>query len=182
MSFNAKARRGLNLIADHVGNFLLDKRVRKELDARNSTAPARYEAALYFADDPASAYQIRQWFGPMLKLSERHPVAADVLDNTRAQMELSAPEPGPQAVRRLVSELMDVEEVTRLLAEFQNFNTAAQVRFNKLKVNGQRAVELANADAAMAIERVFRERGMTILNQSRADSVVSTGHLRINFR
>jgi 2-polyprenyl-6-methoxyphenol hydroxylase-like FAD-dependent oxidoreductase len=33
--------------------------------------------------------------------TERHPVAADVLDNTRAQSELLSPEPGPQAVRRL---------------------------------------------------------------------------------
>ncbi|MGH3915561.1 MAG: FAD-dependent monooxygenase [Pseudonocardiaceae bacterium] len=49
--------------------------------------------------------------------TERHPVAADVLDNTRAQMELLSPEPGPQAVRRLVSELMDSEEVNRYLIE-----------------------------------------------------------------
>jgi rifampicin monooxygenase len=49
--------------------------------------------------------------------AERHPVAADVLDNTRAQALLMSTEPGPQAVRRLVSELMDVEEVTRLLTE-----------------------------------------------------------------
>ena len=43
--------------------------------------------------------------------AERHPVAADVLDNTRAQMQLMSPEPGPQSVRRLVSELMDFEDV-----------------------------------------------------------------------
>jgi 2-polyprenyl-6-methoxyphenol hydroxylase-like FAD-dependent oxidoreductase len=49
--------------------------------------------------------------------TERHPVAADVLDNTRAQMELISLEPGPQAVRRLVSELMDFEEVNRYLIE-----------------------------------------------------------------
>jgi 2-polyprenyl-6-methoxyphenol hydroxylase-like FAD-dependent oxidoreductase len=49
--------------------------------------------------------------------TERRPVAADVLDNTRAQSELLAPEPGPQAVRRLVSELMDFEEVNRYLIE-----------------------------------------------------------------
>jgi rifampicin monooxygenase len=49
--------------------------------------------------------------------TERHPVAADVLDNTRAQMELMSLEPGPQAVRRLVSELMDFEEVNRYLIE-----------------------------------------------------------------
>jgi 2-polyprenyl-6-methoxyphenol hydroxylase-like FAD-dependent oxidoreductase len=47
--------------------------------------------------------------------AERHPVAADVLDSTRAQMELLSLEPGPQAVRRLVAELMDVEEVNRYL-------------------------------------------------------------------
>jgi rifampicin monooxygenase len=49
--------------------------------------------------------------------SERHPVAADVLNNTRAQMELLSPEPGPQAVRRLLSELMDFAEVNRYLIE-----------------------------------------------------------------
>ena len=49
--------------------------------------------------------------------TERHPVAADVLNNTRAQMELMSLEPGPQAVRRLVSELMDFEEVNRYLIE-----------------------------------------------------------------
>ncbi|TDO44250.1 2-polyprenyl-6-methoxyphenol hydroxylase-like FAD-dependent oxidoreductase [Kribbella sp. VKM Ac-2527] len=49
--------------------------------------------------------------------SERRPVAADVLEFTRAQMELMSPEPGPQAVRRLVSELMDFEDVHRYLIE-----------------------------------------------------------------
>ncbi|RKT83679.1 2-polyprenyl-6-methoxyphenol hydroxylase [Saccharopolyspora antimicrobica] len=49
--------------------------------------------------------------------AERHPVAADVLTNTRAQMALMSLEPGPQAVRSLLSELMDFEEVNRYLIE-----------------------------------------------------------------
>ncbi|MEU4541181.1 rifampin monooxygenase [Streptosporangium sp. NPDC023825] len=49
--------------------------------------------------------------------TERHPVAADVLDNTRAQAELMSTEPGPQAVRRLLAELMDFEDVNRHLIE-----------------------------------------------------------------
>jgi 2-polyprenyl-6-methoxyphenol hydroxylase-like FAD-dependent oxidoreductase len=49
--------------------------------------------------------------------AERHPVAADVLDNTRAQMELLSPEPGPQAVRRLLTELMEFDDVNRFLIE-----------------------------------------------------------------
>lgn len=49
--------------------------------------------------------------------SERHPVAADVLTITRAQSELISPEPGPQAVRRLLAELMEFDDVSRFLAE-----------------------------------------------------------------
>jgi 2-polyprenyl-6-methoxyphenol hydroxylase-like FAD-dependent oxidoreductase len=47
--------------------------------------------------------------------AERHPVADAVLDLARAQGELLSLEPGAQAVRRLVSELMDLEEVNRHL-------------------------------------------------------------------
>ena len=47
--------------------------------------------------------------------TERHPVAADVLDNTRAQMVLSSTEAGPRAVRGLLAELMDIDEVNRRL-------------------------------------------------------------------
>jgi 2-polyprenyl-6-methoxyphenol hydroxylase-like FAD-dependent oxidoreductase len=49
--------------------------------------------------------------------AERHPVAADVLDLTRAQGELLSQEPGAQAVRRLMSDLMDIEDVNRRLTE-----------------------------------------------------------------
>jgi rifampicin monooxygenase len=49
--------------------------------------------------------------------TERHPVAADVLNNTRAQMELLSTEPGPQSVRRLLTELMNFNDVNRYLTE-----------------------------------------------------------------
>lgn len=49
--------------------------------------------------------------------SERRPVAADVLENTRAQVELTTLEPGPQAARNLVAKLMDFDEVNRYLLE-----------------------------------------------------------------
>lgn len=49
--------------------------------------------------------------------AERHPVAGDVLENTRVQMELLSPEPGPRAVHRLLTSLMDIDEVNRRLVE-----------------------------------------------------------------
>lgn len=49
--------------------------------------------------------------------SERRPVADDVLTLTRAQSVLLCPDPGPQAVRRLFSELMRFDDVARFLGE-----------------------------------------------------------------
>ncbi|MET8907695.1 rifampin monooxygenase [Micromonospora sp. NPDC004551] len=66
------------------------------------------------------AAQVRGWAPETLLdtyQAERHPVAEDVLANTRAQMELLSTEPGPRAVRRLLTELMDFNEVNRYLIE-----------------------------------------------------------------
>ncbi|WP_442934918.1 FAD-dependent monooxygenase [Micromonospora sp. CPCC 205558] len=60
------------------------------------------------------AAQVRGWAPETLLdtyQAERHPVAAEVLDNTRAQTELLSTEPGAQAVRRLLTELMDLDDV-----------------------------------------------------------------------
>lgn len=76
------------------------------------------------------AAQVRGWAPDTLLdtyHAERHPVAEDVLDNTRAQMELLSTEPGPQAVRRLLTELMDFDEVNRYLIEKI---TAIDVRYD----------------------------------------------------
>ncbi|RKT51779.1 rifampin monooxygenase [Saccharothrix australiensis] len=49
--------------------------------------------------------------------AERHPVAAAVLEMTRAQMQLISSEPGARAVRALVAELLDFDDVHRHLVE-----------------------------------------------------------------
>lgn len=66
------------------------------------------------------AARIRGWAPDTLLdtyQAERRPVAEDVLENTRAQMELHSTEPGARAVRRLLTELMDFDEVNRRLIE-----------------------------------------------------------------
>ena len=49
--------------------------------------------------------------------AERHPVAAEVLETTRAQMELLSLEPGPRSVRRLLAQLIEIPEVNLHLME-----------------------------------------------------------------
>jgi rifampicin monooxygenase len=64
------------------------------------------------------AAQVHGWApGTLLDTyqAERRPVAADVLDNTRAQLELLSAGPGAQAVRRLLTELIGIDEVNRRL-------------------------------------------------------------------
>ncbi|MBV8931600.1 MAG: FAD-dependent monooxygenase, partial [Kutzneria sp.] len=53
--------------------------------------------------------------------AERRPVAARVLDNTRAQQALMRPGPHATAVRELFSDLMDYEPVRRHLGELIGF-------------------------------------------------------------
>ncbi|BCJ42928.1 dihydrolipoamide dehydrogenase [Actinoplanes ianthinogenes] len=59
-------------------------------------------------------------------------------------------------------------------AEFASAYLAMGVKVT-LVSSRERVMPHEDADAAMAIERVFRDRGMTILSQSRGDSVVNTG-------
>ena len=59
--------------------------------------------------------------------TERRPVAMTVLNTTRAQMELMTPEPGPQAVRQFLSDLMDIDVVNRRVLEMI---TAIGVRYD----------------------------------------------------
>ncbi|GAA3094233.1 rifampin monooxygenase [Streptomyces echinatus] len=59
--------------------------------------------------------------------TERHPVAARVLENTRAQMTLLGAGPGATALRELFSRLMDFEEVNRYVT---GLITAVGVRYD----------------------------------------------------
>ncbi|MEU4893458.1 rifampin monooxygenase [Streptomyces sp. NPDC044780] len=59
--------------------------------------------------------------------TERHPVGAGVLDNTRAQITLLGTDPGATALRELFSKLMDFEEVNRYVTEMI---TAVGVRYD----------------------------------------------------
>ncbi|OEV27863.1 FAD-dependent oxidoreductase [Streptomyces nanshensis] len=93
--------------------------------------------------------------------TERHPVAADVLDNVRAQTELMSTGPGPQAVRRLMSELMDFEEVNRFLIEKI---TAIGVRYDfgdGHGLLGRRMRDVALKDGRL-YERMHAGRGLLL--------------------
>ncbi|WP_371549683.1 rifampin monooxygenase [Streptomyces sp. NBC_00554] len=59
--------------------------------------------------------------------TERHPVGARVLDNTRAQITLLGADAGATALRELFSKLMDFEEVNRYVT---GMITAVEIRYD----------------------------------------------------
>ncbi|MGW1281164.1 rifampin monooxygenase [Streptomyces tsukubensis] len=115
--------------------------------------------------------------------AERHPVAAGVLENTRAQMELMSTEPGARAVRGLLSELMDFDVVNRYLIEKI---TALGVRYDfgeGPELLGRRLRDLRLTDGTL-YERMRTGRGLLLDRTGRlsaagwadrVDHVVDTG-------
>ncbi|MFD4403846.1 rifampin monooxygenase [Nocardia sp. NPDC058499] len=101
--------------------------------------------------------------------SERRPVAAGVLANTRAQSELLSSGPGPRAVRGLFSELMDFPEVTRyLLAKI----TALDIRYDfgsRSDLVGRRLRDIA----------LSRGRLYELMHRGRGLLLDRTGHLSV---
>ncbi|MDX3189224.1 rifampin monooxygenase [Streptomyces sp. MN03-5084-2B] len=110
------------------------------------------------------AARIRGWAPePLLDTyqAERRPVAEAVLDNTRAQMELSSPGPGPRAVRRLLTALMDFDEVNRYLIEKI---TAIDVRYDFGAGPDLLGRRLRDIDVAQGrlYDRLHRGRGLLL--------------------
>jgi 2-polyprenyl-6-methoxyphenol hydroxylase-like FAD-dependent oxidoreductase len=98
--------------------------------------------------------------------AERRPVAEDVLANTRAQVELLSPGPGPQAVRKLLTELLDLDEVNRYLTEKitaiglrYDFGEGPDLlgrRLRDIDVNGGHLYDLLHRGRGLLLDRTER--------------------------
>ncbi|MGA3540199.1 rifampin monooxygenase [Micromonosporaceae bacterium DT194] len=94
--------------------------------------------------------------------TERRPVADDVCNNALAQMELLSTEPGPQAVRRLLAELMDFDVVNRHLVEK---TTAIGIRYDfgpGPDLLGRRMRDVRLADGRRLYELMHTGRGVLL--------------------
>ncbi|MFG1995124.1 FAD-dependent oxidoreductase [Actinoplanes sp. NPDC048988] len=106
------------------------------------------------------AARIRGWAPDNLLdtyAAERRPVAAEVLDNTRAQTALVADDPGARAARRLLTKLMDFDEVNRYLLEQI---TAIGVRYDF--GDGPDLLGRRLPDVGHVYERLHRGRGLLL--------------------
>ncbi|WP_238158624.1 rifampin monooxygenase [Kribbella voronezhensis] len=113
---------------------------------------------------------------------ERHPVAAMVLDNTLAQGVLMDPAPGPQAMRRLMSRLMDFEDVNKYVIEmvmsigirydFGDDNELVGRRLRNVELKNGRLYDQLHAGRGLLLDQTGR---LTVDGwDDRVDHVVET--------
>lgn len=69
--------RVVEMFLSQAGNVVAEPSIRRELKTR-CPEQGTAECVLYFADEPLNAYQVRQWYEPMRRLAERHPVTVMV--------------------------------------------------------------------------------------------------------
>ncbi|WP_047871972.1 rifampin monooxygenase [Nocardiopsis sp. RV163] len=115
--------------------------------------------------------------------AERHPVAAAVLDSTRAQMVLLGTEPGAVALRGLLSRLMDFEEVNRYVTglvtatdlryDFGGGHALLGRRMRDIPLTRGRLYELTHGGRGLLLDRTGR---LSVAGWAdRVDHVVDTG-------
>ncbi|KQZ89618.1 FAD-dependent oxidoreductase [Phycicoccus sp. Root563] len=118
------------------------------------------------------AADVRGWAPPGLLdtyESERRPAAADVLTTTRALSELISPEPGPQAVRALLNQLMDFEDVGRFLLEKVSGTGVRYDLGDGPDLVGRRLRDVALSDGRL-YARLHRGRGLLLDQEGRLEA------------
>jgi len=122
-------------VLDRAGAELAMRRARRTVVAALASRPplpsGRFEAVLYYPDSAVNLYQLRQWYEPMRRLAERHPVVVVTrFPDATAQLLRECPLPV-----HLVSTIGDLETwlttqpVTAFFYVNQNRENFSAIRF-----------------------------------------------------
>lgn len=100
-------RRGIKLVRDTLRLRGAQRELHAKLAERPPFEPHYFRIGVYFADGKVNLYQLRQWYKPLAKLAERHPVL--ILSRaTGAALAILEESPVPVAYVRRVSDLEQV--------------------------------------------------------------------------
>ncbi|MEV7648843.1 CDP-glycerol glycerophosphotransferase family protein [Arthrobacter sp. NPDC089319] len=144
MPFTATARRALKFVGNQAANAVVGRTVRAQLDSANSAGPTRFDCVVYFADEPSSAYQLRQWFAPLARLARTHRVALLVHRPTTAA-ELLKDSPLPIFLAQGIDQVEQfIQDKSVRLVFYVNNN---RDNFTVLRLTGQVHVHLSHGES-----------------------------------
>jgi hypothetical protein len=144
LTIAATARRTLELARDRAAATLLERRVRTKLAAANTGAPDRFDCVVYFADEPGSAYQLRQWLAPLAELAKTHPTAVLVHRATTAAA-LLPDSPLPLFLTTGIGQVEEFVNSHRVRLVFYVNNN--RDNFTVLRLAGPRHVHLSHGES-----------------------------------
>jgi hypothetical protein len=142
--FTVTVRRALKFVGDQATNAVVGRTVRAQLASANSAVSPRFDCVVYFADEPFSAYQLRQWFAPLARLARRHRVALLVHRPTTAA-ELLKDSPLPIFLAQGIDQVEKfIQDKGVRLVFYVNNN---RDNFTVLRLTGQVHVHLSHGES-----------------------------------
>ncbi|NQX12849.1 CDP-glycerol glycerophosphotransferase family protein [Microbacteriaceae bacterium VKM Ac-2855] len=127
------ARLALKLARDLFDARRARRDVARALTARGPLPTGRFEIGVYFADAAVNLYQVRQWYRPLLALSEHWPVVI-LSRNAGAAVAMLAESPVPVAYVRSVADLeqvIDEQPLRIILYVNQNARNFQMMRYGR---------------------------------------------------
>ncbi|MGR0219557.1 CDP-glycerol glycerophosphotransferase family protein [Agromyces sp. ZXT2-6] len=107
MGLRRDARRGVKFVQNVLRSRRAQRRLAEMLAERPPLEPHHYRIGVYFADGKVNLYQLRQWYQPLVRLAEQHPVL--ILSRASgAALALLDESPLPVAYVRRVADLEQV--------------------------------------------------------------------------
>ena len=123
MGFIQDARKAVTIGLDLVAQRKARRRVAHRLIELSPPAPHSYKIGVYFADGAVNMYQVRQWYKPLLEISQTWPVVF-LRHNSTAAATLFEESPVPVAFVRSVAQLEKIiEEQDLRIILYVNQNT-----------------------------------------------------------
>ncbi|MGR2751355.1 CDP-glycerol glycerophosphotransferase family protein [Agromyces arachidis] len=133
MGLRRDARRAVKLVQNVVRSRRAQRRLGAMLAERPPLEPHRYRIGVYFADGKVNLYQLRQWYKPLARLAETHPVL--VLSRASgAALALLEESPLPVAYVRRVADLERViheQDLHVILYVNQNAKNFQMMRYGR---------------------------------------------------
>jgi len=127
------ARKGYRLLHRALQVRAAAREVRRRLARQPALEPFRYRIAVYFADTEVNMYQIRQWYGPLVRLADRFPVVV-LSRSPRGALALLQDDVLPVAFLPEISDLesfIDQQELRLVLYVNQNTRNFQMFRYGQ---------------------------------------------------
>ncbi|MGM0929047.1 MAG: CDP-glycerol--glycerophosphate glycerophosphotransferase [Actinomycetota bacterium] len=193
MSILSKSRRALQMVGEQSSDVLLEPQVQRALAERYNSGREEFSCALYFADGPSNAYQVRQWFEPMRELAKTHPVAILARRPATAQL-LAQDSPLPVFLARGIQQVEQFLTSRSVCLVFYVNNS--QFNFTVLRTTGPFHVHLSHGESdklsmasnqLKAYDQVFiageasRHRIVNALNCFDPQKLIEVGRPQLDF-